>query len=70
MPIMDGYSFLHALRREPTTHAIPALMTSTEAEPKDRHEAREAGANFYLVKPVSKDQLALHVAAMVGRRIA
>jgi two-component system, chemotaxis family, chemotaxis protein CheY len=70
MPVMDGYSFLHALRREPITHAFPALMTSTEAEPQDRHAARLAGANFYLVKPVPRDQLALHVAAMVGSRLA
>src|SRR5664279_6066877 len=32
MPMMDGYTFLHALRREPITHAIPALMTTSEAE--------------------------------------
>jgi two-component system chemotaxis response regulator CheY len=70
MPMMDGYSFLHALRREPITHAIPALMTSTESQPEDRHAARQAGANYYLVKPVPKDQLALYVATMVGRRVA
>jgi two-component system, chemotaxis family, chemotaxis protein CheY len=70
MPVMDGYSFLHALRREPITRAFPALMTSTEAEPQDHHAARQAGANFYLVKPVPRDQLALYVAAMVGRRVA
>jgi two-component system chemotaxis response regulator CheY len=70
MPIMDGYAFLDALRREPATQAIPALMTSTEADPEDRLSALRAGANFYLVKPVPRDQLALHVAALVGRRAA
>ncbi len=70
MPIMDGYAFLHALRREPITHSIPALMTSTEAEPEDRLAAVKAGANFYLVKPVPGDLLALHVAALIGRRVA
>ncbi len=67
MPMMDGYAFLHALRREPATHAVPALMTSTEAGPQDRLLALKAGANFYLVKPVAQDQLALYVAAMLGR---
>jgi two-component system chemotaxis response regulator CheY len=70
MPIMDGYSFLHALRQETITHSIPALMTSTEAEAADRDAARQAGANFYLVKPVPREQLVLHVAAMVGRCVA
>jgi two-component system chemotaxis response regulator CheY len=66
MPLMDGYGFLRALRREPSTHAVPAMMTSTEAEIVDHEAAREAGANFYLVKPVPREKLALHVAAMIG----
>ena len=70
MPIMDGYAFLNALRKEPTTQAVPALMTSTEAGPEDRLSALKAGANFYLVKPVARDQLALHVAALIGRSAA
>lgn len=67
MPLMDGYAFLHALRREPFTHAMPAMMTSTEAAPEDLRAALEAGANSYLVKPVARDQLALYVAAILGR---
>jgi two-component system chemotaxis response regulator CheY len=70
MPMMDGYAFLHALRREPTTRAIPALMTSTEAGPEDHRIALKAGANAYLVKPVAQDQLALYVAALLGRSVA
>jgi len=67
MPIMDGYAFVHALRREPSIRSIPALMTSTEADAHDRLSALAAGANYYLVKPVSRDCLALHVAALIGR---
>ena len=32
--------------------------------------ALSAGANAYLVKPVSRDQLALYVAALLGRSVA
>ena len=70
MPMMDGFAFLRALRRAPASSAMPALMTSTEADPQDRRNARAAGANFYLVKPVSCDRLSLHVAALLGRRAA
>lgn len=70
MPMMDGYAFLHALRREPITHSAPALMTTTEADPEDHRTALKAGANGYLVKPVARDQLALYVAAMLGRTAA
>ena len=67
MPLMDGYGFLRALRREPVTRAVPALMTSTEAGADDRRLALEAGANFYLVKPVAKDMLVRYAALLLGR---
>ena len=70
MPMMDGYTFLHALRREPITHAVPALMTTSEADVEDHHTALKAGANAYLVKPVARDQLALYVAVLLGRSAA
>jgi len=69
MPKMDGFSFLRAVRgREPPIRSIPALMTSTEAGDDDREAAREAGANFYLVKPLSEDVLTAHARALAGRR--
>lgn len=66
MPLMDGYAFVRALRREPITHAVPALMTSTQASAADRLLALQAGANFYLVKPVAQARLVAVAAAMLG----
>jgi two-component system chemotaxis response regulator CheY len=68
MPIMDGYLFVRTLRREPPIHAMPVLMTSTQASPADRLLARRAGANFYLVKPVAQARLARVAAIMLGLR--
>jgi len=34
---------------------VPVLMTSTGSQAHDRLAARQAGANFYLVKPVAPD---------------
>ena len=69
MPQMDGLSFLRQLRRKPgALGAIPALVASTEAGPEDRSAAVAAGANFYLVKPLSRDVLLEHVGLMCGRR--
>jgi two-component system chemotaxis response regulator CheY len=68
MPKMDGYAFLHSLRgRDVGISSIPALMISTEAGPQDVEAARAAGANYYLVKPVSQDDLVLHARALTGR---
>lgn len=67
MPRMDGLAFLRALRRQPLPGGgIPALVTSTEAGPQDIAAAREAGANFYVVKPVAQDDLVAHAALLCG----
>ena len=68
MPQMDGFTFIRTLRRQPgPVSSLPALVTSTEAGPQDVRAARSAGANFYLVKPVSQAVLVEHVAMMCGR---
>jgi two-component system, chemotaxis family, chemotaxis protein CheY len=68
MPKMDGYTFIHALRaREGSIASIPTLMNSTEAGKQDITTAQAAGANFYLVKPVSPSDLVLHACALTGR---
>jgi two-component system, chemotaxis family, chemotaxis protein CheY len=67
MPRMDGFTFVRTLRRVATDVAsTPALMTSTEAEIQDIAAARAAGANFYLVKPVSEVELVRHVCVLTG----
>ncbi|KAA2236275.1 response regulator [Salinarimonas soli] len=67
MPQMDGFTFLRVLRRQDLPVAsIPALVTTTEAGPQDRAAAREAGANFYLVKPVPQDVLTVYAGLLCG----
>lgn len=67
MPKMDGLTFLKTLRRQALPLAgIPALVTSTEAAPQDRLAARAAGANYYLVKPISPERLLAHVRLLGG----
>jgi two-component system, chemotaxis family, chemotaxis protein CheY len=67
MPRMDGFTFVRALRRIATDVAsLPALMISTEAEVQDVAAAMAAGANFYLVKPVSEAELVRHVCVLTG----
>lgn len=67
MPRMDGFTFLRSLRSgAPGTATLPILMISTESGTQDVAEARAAGANFYLVKPVAETELVRHVCALTG----
>ena len=67
MPQMDGLTFLRVLRGQGGPAAsIPALVTSTESGPQDRAAVRSAGANFYLVKPVSREMLVEHAGLLCG----
>ena len=67
MPKMDGFTFLRTLRRSASPVAtLPALVITTEASRQDIDDARTAGANFYLVKPVSQADLLRHAAVLTG----
>ena len=67
MPRMDGITFLRSLRSgAPDVATVPALMISTESEMQDVSEARAAGANFYLVKPVTETELVRYVCVLTG----
>jgi two-component system chemotaxis response regulator CheY len=67
MPRMDGFSFIRTLRDgTPATATLPALVITTESGRQDREDARAAGANFYLVKPVSEPDLLSHAAVLTG----
>lgn len=69
MPFMDGYSFLEKYR-ELDFKPSPVVMISTEAKEKDAEKAYKAGANYYMVKPVTPDQLTAVVKFLVPQEDA
>lgn len=66
MPKMDGYTFVRAIRKESCFRSTPVIMISTEAEALDSRQSYEAGANFYLIKPVRPEDLLTNVRLMTG----
>jgi two-component system chemotaxis response regulator CheY len=67
MPKMDGLAFLDALRiKDAPLGATPALVTSSEGAPHDMTAAQAAGANFYVVKPISQEALVRYAALLCG----
>ena len=63
MPKLTGIDALRRLRR--SGNATPVIMVTTEAEKARVIEAIKAGANDYLIKPFSPDQLAEKVKGLV-----
>ena len=57
MPIMNGYDCVETLRSDTVGTGAPVLMVSTEDRPEDADRAYQAGANLYLVKPVTAQRL-------------
>lgn len=53
MPKLDGLSLIRILRREGENGEVPVLVLSSEDSPSGRDRALAAGAERYLVKPVS-----------------
>lgn len=66
MPTMSGIEAVKAIRA--TGDRTPVLMVTTEGEKLRVIEAIKAGANDYLVKPFTPDQLAAKVRGVIGAR--
>ncbi len=57
MPGIDGVEVLRFLRRDPMTADVPVIIISAEDQPVTRQAAFAAGANDYLVKPPTLEQI-------------
>jgi two-component system chemotaxis response regulator CheY len=57
MPKMDGYEVIRTVRGDATLWRVPIIIISTEDKEQDALKAYEAGANFYLTKPVRPNDL-------------
>ena len=66
MPKMDGVQVLKRLRDEGVT--TPIMMLTAKAEKDDRVAGFDAGADDYLPKPFSPDELLSRVRAMLRRK--
>ncbi|HMK48647.1 MAG TPA: response regulator [Thermodesulfovibrionales bacterium] len=57
MPYMDGIEFLKTLRSDPNYSELPVYMVTTESDPEEKERAFRTGANGYMIKPVTADQV-------------
>lgn len=65
MPKLDGFGVCGELRR--LGHAVPVLMLTAKGQIEDRVTGLDAGADDYLVKPFSTEELLARVRALLRR---
>jgi DNA-binding response OmpR family regulator len=65
MPRLDGFSVCAELRR--VSNAVPILMLTAKGQIEDRVKGLDAGADDYLVKPFSTEELLARVRAILRR---
>lgn len=64
MPKLDGFEALHQIRRR---SAVPVIMLTARTEHDDRIAGLNAGADDYLAKPFSPDELLARIQAVLRR---
>jgi two-component system chemotaxis response regulator CheY len=57
MPVLDGLSFVTAVRRERKWRDVTLMMVTTESEQAQIVRALAAGAHEYLIKPFTPDAI-------------
>ncbi len=65
MPVMDGFEFLETLRKSDLT--TPVLLLSARDAPEDIARGLRYGADDYVRKPFSVEELLLRVGAILRR---
>lgn len=70
MPHLDGYGVLEALQQTPATAAIPFVFLTAKAERHDLRQGMNLGADDYLTKPFTPDELRQVIAIRLAKQAA
>jgi two-component system phosphate regulon response regulator PhoB len=70
LPGMSGFEVLEQLRADAATSSIAVLMLTARREEPDRIRGLSIGADDYLTKPFSPQELVLRVGAILRRTAA
>jgi DNA-binding response OmpR family regulator len=67
MPKVDGYEVTRQLRADEGTRRMPIILLTARAQDQDVQRGFEAGADDYIRKPFSPQELRARVQAILGR---
>ena len=66
MPVMDGITAIKKIRE--TGNTVPAIFLTAKSQVGDRIEGLDAGADDYLTKPFSMEELSARLRALYRRK--
>lgn len=66
MPGVTGLEVLRYLRRDPYTASVPVVIVSANDTAEEKKQALEAGANHYIVKPPTMEEIESALAKMLA----
>ena len=66
MPVMNGFEFIIAARKEPAGAGIPIVMLTTESKPEMKAKGKAAGATGWINKPFDADMLVAVTRKLIG----
>jgi DNA-binding response OmpR family regulator len=66
MPRINGWEVCRRLKANPATSEIPVFMVTSLHGDADTSEARNSGANEFLVKPIKTDDLVKRIKKYLG----
>jgi DNA-binding response OmpR family regulator len=67
LPGLDGIEICRALRADRSTAALPIIMLTARAEESDRIVGLELGADDYITKPFSPNEVVARIRALLRR---
>jgi two-component system cell cycle response regulator DivK len=66
MPVMDGWEATRRIKADGALKAIPIIAVTSHAMVGDEIDARKAGCDDYLPKPIDEDLLLKKIKAFLG----
>ena len=70
MPTMSGLEVLARLKRDPATSAIPVILLTAKSQDDDVLAGYKEGADYYITKPCSSQDLVYGIRLVLGQRAA
>jgi CheY-like chemotaxis protein len=67
MLVMSGFEALQRIKQDPTLSAVPVILVTAKAQDEDLLSGYQYGADYYITKPFTAQQLIYGVGLILGQ---